>query len=57
MDLGAATDDDLHAALHGSPIARTKLSGLRRNLSVARNNLPEQAADERSLNGELKGQS
>ena len=39
VELGAASDDDLQAALHRSPIARTKLSGLRRNVSVARDNL------------------
>ena len=32
-------NDDLQAALSGSPIARTELRGLRRNLSVARENL------------------
>ena len=38
-ELGQASDDDLQAALSGSPIARTELRGLRRNLSVARENL------------------
>lgn len=40
VELGQASDDDLQAALRGSPVARTKLSGLRRNLSIARDNVP-----------------
>ena len=38
-ELAQASDDDLQAALRGSPIARTTVSGLRRNLSIARDSL------------------
>jgi len=39
-ELEQASDDDLQAALGGSAIARTRLAGLRRNLAVARGNVP-----------------
>jgi epoxyqueuosine reductase len=41
VELGEASDDDLLAALRGSPIARTELSGLRRNIAVALENSQE----------------
>lgn len=40
VELRSETDDNLKAALGGSPVARTKIAGLRRNLSVAGDNLP-----------------
>jgi epoxyqueuosine reductase len=36
--LASATDDELAAALRGSPMRRTKAQGLRRNVAVAREN-------------------
>jgi epoxyqueuosine reductase len=38
-DLRGMPDEDLQAALRGSPMKRTKLSGLRRNLAVATKNV------------------
>ena len=38
-DLAATSDPDLQLALRGSPMKRAKLSGLRRNLAVAEENL------------------
>ena len=45
LTLARRTDDDLTAALRGSPMQRTGVRGLRRNLAVALNNGKE-AADE-----------
>jgi epoxyqueuosine reductase len=44
LALWRRTDVELHAALNGSAIRRTKLSGLRRNLAVALGNSGDQAA-------------
>jgi epoxyqueuosine reductase len=38
VDLEAMPDDDMRAALRGSPMRRTKLEGLRRNIAAARRN-------------------
>ncbi len=45
LTLARRTDDELTAALRGSPMQRTGVQGLRRNLAVALNNGKE-AADE-----------
>jgi len=37
-DLGQRSDDELAAAMRGSPMRRTKVSGLRRNVAVAMRN-------------------
>src|SRR3954468_9401420 len=48
LTLAERTDDELTAALRGSPMKRTKAQGLRRNVSVAlRNAHGETTADER----------
>ena len=44
LTLARRTDDDLAAALRGSPMQRTGVRGLRRNLAVALNNGKETAA-------------
>ena len=38
VELGQAQDEDLQAAFVGSPIARTELAGLRRNVAIALEN-------------------
>src|SRR5207244_3166726 len=40
-NLASLDDDQLRAALRKSPMKRAKVSGLRRNFEVARNNRPE----------------
>jgi epoxyqueuosine reductase len=45
LTLARRTDDELTAALRGSPMQRAGVRGLRRNLAVALNNGKE-AADE-----------
>src|SRR4051812_22607177 len=48
LTLAERTDDDLTAALRGSPMKRTKAQGLRRNVAAAlRNTHGETTADER----------
>jgi epoxyqueuosine reductase len=47
LTLAQRTDDELTAALHGSPMKRTKVQGLRRNVAVALENAatPDVGAD------------
>src|SRR4029078_556039 len=44
LTLAQRTDDELTVALHGSPMKRTKVQGLRRNVAVALENTVRQGA-------------
>jgi epoxyqueuosine reductase len=48
LTLASSTDDELVAALRGSPMKRTKVQGLRRNVAVALENAALQPGDRES---------